>query len=52
MSKQQSMFCLISPVSISKIPQDLIVIKHGKESKHKCASNQTSLPSKCHIGDV
>jgi hypothetical protein len=46
------MFCLISPVSISKIPQDLVVIKRGKESKRKRASNQTSLPSECHIGDV
>src|SRR5260221_6700855 len=42
-------------VSISKIPQDLVVIKHSKESKpskRKRASNQTSLPSECHTGDV
>jgi hypothetical protein len=49
------MLCLISPVSISKILQDLVVIKRGKESKpfkRKRASNQTSLPPECHIGDV
>jgi len=40
---------------ISKILQDLVVIQYSKESqpsKCKHASNQTSLPSECHTGDV
>jgi len=35
--------------------KDLVIIKRSKESKpsqRKRASNQTSLPSECHIGDV
>ena len=35
--------------------EDLVIIKCSKESqpsKRKCASNQTSLPSECHTGDM
>ena len=42
-------------MSISKLLQGLVVIKRDKEakpSKRKRASNQTSLPSECHIADV
>ena len=49
------MLCLIFPASISKILQGLVVIKRDNEpkpSKRKRASNQTSLPSECHVADM
>ena len=50
------MFFLISSASIAKILQGLIVIKCNKEPKpplkRKRASNETSLPSECHIADM